>query len=459
MKKLVYITKIALVFFLFGCESNLDVQPVASIDANEAIKDANGLNSALNGLYNEFQSDSYYGRDLFILNELSANDGRRTGTSLDYQQFENHSILSDNAAIESLWATAYGAINTANNIIERAVPISMDEAIKGNIIGEAYFLRALAHFDVLKLYGGVPYKSTSTQGVSEDINVPRNTVEEVYNLMLDDLMTAKEKVTIEKGNFFVSPSAVDALLARVELYYASYLLQNGGDSDAHYQKALDYATAVISTGNYELEPEFGNVFTTKENKEVIFQLNFSAQDRNRMSYYLSPISLGGRGEVTFSNSLQNSYKGNDLRADFIFQDFPTLDGTATSKRVAKYQDTANGADAIIIVRLADMYLIQAEAHYMLEGNAAQDKILSAINEVRSRSNDPLTSLGSDPLRTILDERRWEFCFEGHRWTDLVRTDRATSTLGISKNATLYPIPLKEIQTNTRINQEDQNPGY
>ncbi|WP_158022019.1 RagB/SusD family nutrient uptake outer membrane protein [Flammeovirga pacifica] len=459
MKKLLYIAKIALVFFLFGCESNLNVQPVASIDANEAIKDANGLNSALNGLYNDFQSDSYYGRDLFILNELSANDGKRTGTSLDYQQFENHSILSDNANIESLWSSAFGAINTANNIIERATPIEMDEATKENIIGEAYFLRTLAHFDMVKLYGGIPYKSKSTQGVSDEINAARISVEETYNLMLADLLVAKEKVTIEKGNFFVNPVAIDALLARVELYYASYLLQMGGDSEVHFQKALTYAEAVISSGKYELEPAFGDVFTTKENTEVIFQLNYSAQDRNRMSYYLSPISLGGRGEVTFSTSLKNSYKGNDLRSDFIFQDFPTLDGSATSKRVAKYQDTANGADAIIILRLADMYLIKAEAHFMLEGIAEQDKILEAINEVRSRSNDPLVNLGSDPLKTILDERRWEFCFEGHRWTDLVRTGRATNLLGISKNATLYPLPLKEIQTNTNINQEDQNPGY
>ncbi|WP_172826868.1 RagB/SusD family nutrient uptake outer membrane protein [Flammeovirga sp. SJP92] len=459
MKKIKHISSILLAALLIGCESNLDVKPVASIDANEAITDANGLNSALMGLYNEFQSDSYYGRDLYILNELSANDGQRTGTSLDYQQFENHSILSDNANIESFWSSAYGAVNTANNIIERGEGIVMDEAQKNNVIGEAYFMRALAHFDLLKNFGGVPYKSISTQGITGDINPARLSKEEVYTLILQDLATAKEKITIEKGNFFVSNTAVDAFMARVELYYGSELLRNNEDGKSHFQKALDLATSVVDNSKYELEEEFGTIFTSKENNEVIFQLNYSSQDRNRMSYYLSPTSLGGRGEVSYTNGLANSYKKDDARSAFIFQDFPTLDGNGTSKRVAKYQDTANGADPIVILRLAEMYLIQAECHYRIDGLGGATAILEALNAVRDRAITPLTSLGSDPIKTVLDERRWELCFEGHRWNDLVRTDRASSTLGISVNATLYPIPLKEIQTNTSISQDDQNPGY
>ncbi|MBD0401519.1 RagB/SusD family nutrient uptake outer membrane protein [Flammeovirga sp. EKP202] len=459
MKKLKHISGILLVSLLIGCESNLDVKPVASIDAKDAITDANGLNSALMGMYNDFQSDSYYGRDLYILGALSSNDGQRTGTSLDYQQFENHSILSDNASIESFWSSVYTAINTANNIIERGETIVMDEEERNNTIGEAYFMRALAHFDLLKNFGGVPYKVASTQGINSDINLPRLSREEVYTLILQDLATAKERITLDKGNFFVSSTAVDALMARVELYYGSYLQNTNQDGQSHYQKALDLATSVTENSKHELELDYGSIFTSKENTEVIFQLNYSAQDRNRMSYYLSPTSLGGRGEVSFTNGLSNSYKRDDARSTFIFQEFPTLDGNGTGKRVAKYQDTANGADPIVILRLAEMYLIQAESHYRISGMSAEDKILEALNAVRERAITPLTSLGSDPIRTILDERRWELCFEGHRWNDLVRTDRATSTLGISVNSQLYPIPLKEIQTNTSINQEDQNPGY
>lgn len=459
MTKLKYIISILLSTCLIGCQDNLEVSPVASINATDAITDANGLNSALMGLYDAFQSNSYYGRDLYILNELSAKDGKRTGTSLDYQQFENHSILSDNATVESLWTSAYNAINIANNIIERGSNISMDERLKENIIGEAIFLRALAHFDMLKLYGGIPYKVSSTQGVTEDINTPRLSEAEVYDLIISDLLSAKQKVTQDKGKSFVNSSAINALLARTELYYATYLLRSRANASTHFQNALDYAELVINGENHEILDEYNKVFTEKDNKEIIFQFTYTSQDRNRMSYYLSPTSLGGRGEVSYANTLANSYKNGDLRAAFIFQDFPTLDGSGTGKRIAKYQDTANGSDPIIVFRLAEMYLIQAESYYMLNDLGAQTEILDALNAVRSRATTPLVSLGSDPLKTILDERRWELCFEGHRWTDLVRMGRASLSLGINPDATLYPIPLKEIQTNTSIGQDNQNPGY
>ena len=109
-----------------------------------------------------------------------------------------------------------------------------------------------------------------------------------------------------------------------------------------------------------------------------------------------------------------------------------------------------------VLRLAEMYLIRAEALAYTGGNV--DDIRANLNVVRTRAGlDPVTAITHDELKLAIEwERRHEFAFESQRWADLVRTKRATLVLGIDENHTLFPIPLSELQTNKLMTQ---NPGY
>jgi hypothetical protein len=126
----------------------------------------------------------------------------------------------------------------------------------------------------------------------------------------------------------------------------------------------------------------------------------------------------------------------------------------------KYDDLAKGADNVIVLRLAEMYLIRAEAEARLQGDI--DAIRADIDEVRARAHLQATTASTygTLLTAIEKEHRAEFAFEGHRWFDLVRTGRAVDVLPkvTNINQTLFPVPLSEIITN-RDPDMKQNPGY
>jgi hypothetical protein len=122
----------------------------------------------------------------------------------------------------------------------------------------------------------------------------------------------------------------------------------------------------------------------------------------------------------------------------------------------KYKDVSGGTDHVYVFRLAEMYLIRAEA--LAYSNGEITSIQADINTIRNRAGLINTTAATIPdlKLAVENECRHEFAFEGHRWPDLVRTHRAVTLLGIDEKYTLFPIPLSEKQTN---NLMVQNPGY
>jgi hypothetical protein len=234
--------------------------------------------------------------------------------------------------------------------------------------------------------------------------------------------------------------AASALLARVYLYKGDYAL------------ASEKATDVIEHGGYSII-DYGAVFEDGS-AESIFEIDFTDLNRNRIAEYNFPKSLNGRREVAPSPSLLTAYEADDVRYT------ATIAFAGALPYPVKYQDLAIGADNVIVLRLAEMYLIRAEAQARLQGDitAIQDD----INVIRDRAglDDTDASSYGALLSAIEQERRVEFAFEGHRWFDLVRTGRATEVLTNvhSVDQTLFPIPLEEILTNKSPGMQ-QNSGY
>ena len=420
----------------------LDVKPQSSIPASEAFKNKTGIEKGILGSYIPFQYLSYYGRAYLIFSDLSADNliNPIDGTQVDYREIDNNNIFPDNGGISGIWGSAYEGINDANSVIA-AIPTMADmtEAEKNKALGELYFIRALNHFNLLNYYGGIPVLTTPTIG-TDAIDVARKPVGDVYQQIIDDLSFAEANLTTSSVKVRGSKYAATALLARVYLY------------QGNYAKAIEKATAVITNGGYSLL-SFEDIFTDGS-AESIFEIDFTTLTRNRIAEYNFPKSLNGRREVAPDVAIINAFEPDDARYSASL----AFDGTLPY--AIKYPNLATGTENVIVLRLAEMYLIRAEANAKLSQNLVQ--VQSDINEIRGRAN-----LGDTPASTFatllaaIEQERWvEFAFEGHRWFDLVRTQRATTVLPnvTNINKTLFPLPLSEILTNKNPEMK-QNPGY
>jgi starch-binding outer membrane protein, SusD/RagB family len=434
------------VLVLFSSCDVLNVKPEDSISANEAFKNKSGIESGIMGSYSSLQSLSYYGRAFIIFGDLSADNliHPPDATNSDYAEIGTNAILPENGAVEGLWASMYDGINVANNVIDKVPGMpDMTEAEKSLALGELYFLRALNHFNLVNLFGGVPIKTSPTVGVG-NLNAGRDPVADVYAQIIADL-------TFAENNLPDSPStkiratkfAAKALLARVALY------------EKNYDLAWSKANEVITDSGYSMEVSYKTIFGADGSKETIFEIDFSDVDRNRIAEHNFPKTLNGRREVAPSSGIISAFEEGDAR------DSVSIAYDGANAYANKYNDLSKGADNVIVLRLAEMYLIRAEAQANitpLDTTAVQDDITT----IRERAGlDPCTAdTKEDLLLAIESERRVEFAFEGHRWYDLVRTGRAVDLLPnvTNVNKTLFPIPASELQTNTNPKMI-QNPGY
>jgi starch-binding outer membrane protein, SusD/RagB family len=446
MKKILYLLT-ALSFSFIACNKVLDVSPVDSVSAEDAIKDKVGVERALTGTYNALQAVGLYSRNAIIVGDLAADNLTWTGTMLEYGQIENKPIPAENPTIEGMWAASYDGINRANNILVKLPAISdLTQQESDNFEGEALFIRALLHYYLSGYFGGVPIRTQPTLDLS-NIDIARSTLTQVYDQVITDLTTAKTKLSGTKVVGRANTFSASALLAKV--YLAKYHL-TGEKQMADL--AVAEAGRVITEGGYSIDPLFGNLFDPAvPSAESVFEIVYDVQNYNRLAQYFYSRDLSGRYEVAPTANLIQSFDTSDLRMDFSF----TYDAKNQPYGI-KYNDISGGADRVNVFRLAEMYLIRAEALAYSGGDITS--IQADINVIRNRAGLENTEATDIPgLKiAVMNECRHEFAFEGHRWSDLVRTKTAAAVLGIDEKYTLFPIPLAEMQTNSLMKQND---GY
>jgi hypothetical protein len=168
MKFIKYTLSIGLIGLLTSCQSYLDVKPLESISDTQTIYDKTSSETAIRGVYSALASANYYGTNFQSIGYLSGDNIQWTGSQSQVQEFINKKVNADNSTIASVWTAIYVTINRANNVIAK-VPTVTDPALttdlKNQILGEAYFIRALAYFDLARTWGGVPLitKPTASQ--------------------------------------------------------------------------------------------------------------------------------------------------------------------------------------------------------------------------------------------------------------------------------------------------------
>ncbi len=444
MKKLIYIMMVVSLATI-SCKKMLDVQPTDSISADQAIKDKTGVDKAITGAYYSLHDVGNYGRNKVIVEDLAADNLAWTGTTRDYQQIGENLIASDNGIIDGIWSSNYDCINRVNNVLSRIDGIDMSTDDRNRYTGDGLFLRALSHFNLLSYFGGIPIKTKPTLDLST-INQARNTVAEVYSQIIADLQQAEQILPATRPLGWASAFSAKALLARVYLAQFQYT----GDA-AIGALAKAKADEVINDGGFTLAPAFTDLFHGNTT-ESIFEVIFDAQNYNRLAQYFFPVSLTGRYEVSPPTAFVQGFQNTDTTR---FNASITFDENNLPYGI-KYTDYTSGTDRVYVLRLAEMYMIRAEVLAYSNGNI--EDIRSDINTLRLRAGlIPTTATTYDELKLAIEnERRHEFAFESQRWSDLVRTKRATTILGIDEKYTLFPIPLSELQTNTLMTQ---NPGY
>lgn len=434
-----YFAWIAVAAMVAACDSPLETEPTASIDAGTALSTKRGIELGLNGAYRQLQT--VYGINQLVYPDLYSDNLDFTGTFQTDREFSLRDVLANNSTMLGMWGGSYDAINRANNILEAAPDAEgMSDAERAQARGEALFIRALAYSVLVNWWGGVPIISDPSRGVTEESLVARATRQEVLDFLQADLEEASTLMGTAKVNGRANRAAADALNARMYL------------EEGEYARARDKATAVIGNTTYRLMTNFADIFRTKNTAESIFEIQHNANNQNSIAFWYLPSALGGRYGYAPSASLDAAFEAGDPR------EAVTIGMSGTSRYGNKHNRVATGDDQPIVLRLAEMYLIRAEANARL--NAAADVVRADVNVVRARAGRaPLaTTLTTQTqlLDAILAERRVEFALEGQRFFDLRRFGRAEAVLAIAPAKLLLPIPQSERDVNPNLTQ---NPGY
>jgi len=450
-----------------GCENILEKTPPLQLDNGKVLSNYELILQATNAAYSPLYTSGYYGRDHLVVPDLMGNNAKQSPRSSGrFQQTYNWNYTpGDNVA---LWTRAYDVIARSNNVLEYIDDIDepgVTQAMKDQIKGENLFLRALAHWDLVRTFAQpYTYNGGGTLGVpiirKTEIGQPeRATVKEVYeDLIVPDLLDAIALLGDPgRGNdpkAFACKEAAQAILAKVYLYMAQW------------SNAASMASEVIGSPKYTLytAANYPTVWSTTGATEVIFEVyGNSTEDTwpswDEVGYIYNP---SGYGDVCASNDLLNLFDPNGIRGT-MFKTDPLYTGYSwPTKFPGKGGDTRT--NNIPVIRLSEMYLIRAEAVL----NGATGDALADYNMIRT--NRGLTAASSVSLNDIYVERRLELCFEGNLLWDLSRTGRSLvrenedNKISIPDHINVafpdykwaLPIPTVEMQANSNMLQ---NPEY
>ncbi|MDF2474707.1 MAG: RagB/SusD family nutrient uptake outer membrane protein [Sphingobacterium sp.] len=442
MKKY-YFYLLAFVFFS-SCSSFLDVEPRTSISGDQVINDETSAKAALNGVYAALRN--YYSINYQSIAYLSGDNIEWTGSQSQIQEFINHKVNAENATLASAWNGIYKSIDRANNVIRDLTNYdkqNMSDVVKQNILGQAYAIRALNYFDLVRVWGGVPIVTVPTAKIGENMGIARSSSDQVYARVLEDLNTAEGLLSNTTDRTAFTKKTVLALKARYYLYRQDW------------QQAIQYANRLLSDQDYELLNPYYSFFKNDltETKESIFELFYSANEPNPHRAQWQPQTNGGTRQWAPNAvlvKLLTTAETGGARSELIAKD-----NQGRWYGNLYYRDPAK--DPTYIIRIAEILLIRAEASTQL-GNFTQ--AVTDLNRIRTRAALAVRPSSSDKeqiLQWIADERRLEFAFEAHRWFDLVRTDRAKQVLGIQEDfRLLLPIPYSQLLADPVLKQ---NPGY
>lgn len=500
MKKYYKIPLLVTVLLSFvSCESFLAENPRDLLSPENFFASDQEARAAVNGLYVPLYEDELYGsygiKRFYMYGADVIEPSREGGGSLN--DINNYTLSeARDAGARGAWQRFYRIIQDANIIISRVENnVNISQASKDQTIGEALFMRAFAFYHLTNMFGDVPYYRDNLT-IDDVQKLGRFDKNEIRNDIALDLVDAIDLLASsysgnDKGK--ASKWAAATLLAKI------YLIQE------KWLEARDVSVDIINNSPHQLLEDYGDVFlpTNHYNAEIIWEIVFvkdinptintdlfsprlrdepkKKADRAALRQALDERNEGFTGyglaipkcgfvdefpleDLRRPHNIIENYLGFDLKHPYMPKMW-NLDQINSPRK--------NHGENYIIFRLADVYLMAAEAENELNG---PESAYQYINVVRERAYDPaqpLSGLSKNELRvSIYDERRWELAGEGHRRMDLIRWGILEETLKSTRHCAYdpvgnfkphhvkFPIPEEELLLNPALLESDpSNNGY
>ncbi|AHM60264.1 RagB/SusD domain-containing protein [Flammeovirgaceae bacterium 311] len=456
MKNKLYICVAALLLSAPGCDV-LEVEPVSDILSANFYKNADDAEAALMNVYDYMQQPV---KDNIIVIPGAMADEFRVTRGGNFTRHENFAPTPVQGNVGDMWRALYFGIQAANDVIENVPNISDPALDADQVLGEAYFLRGMAFFYLTRLYGKIPLPTTASKSPNQDFNLSRSELPVVYEQIIGDLLQAEERLSATSTNRArASKGAARALLAKV------YLFRN---EPGDYQLALTETEEVMADNQYSLVPgeNYASLFKVGEQNtaETIFEISYRP-NRSVESHSIENETvpfIGNSPRVLPEQKLIDLFNENpqDLRLPISLGEYNDIVYTRKYElnEDLTVSDRGSQTNNVIILRLADVILMRAEALNELERTS---EAIEYLNMIRARAGlDPTTATSQAEVRLAIENERYlELAFEGHRWFDLVRTGRAMDLVPqlTSPDRVLWPVPARDIDLNPNL--LPQNPSY
>ncbi len=486
-------TKLAglwLLLCITSCQDFLNIEPQDQISKTEALRTLDGIDAAIVGAYSSLGERAYYGQYFPAYPELAGHmqpnpaaagtAGVAENANAVIATFREGNFFTTDAGYENnnfdgFYATLYEHLNRVNNIIEALEALETDQPTRRNsLLGEALALRAIAHFDLLRLYAQ-PYRATANgshlgvvlaerpfevterparRSVAEGFALVEADLQEAIALLGPDARRTTDRV-------WLTPNVARGLLARAYAYRENW------------EGAVEQTTQIINAGQVTLLDPGDYVETWAEqrfNPEVLWNLDLQRyrNDDAGSAALIASIAriVGMPSDSDFipycrvAPGLLNLFEAEDIRRSLYLE----VDGQVYC---SKYALQPNFISNFPMLRLSEIYLLRAEAYAKLGQDALAQADYNLIHQRAVEDAEPLTLTGADLQEAIFKERRRELALEGHLLFDLKRTGRPVEREGCllaNPNCTLsypdyrfvLPVPQSALNANPNLMQ---NPGY
>ena len=445
--------------FLNSCTEK-DLEPTLTVNKDvNVISNVGDLKGLLSGAYDRMTSATYYGRNVIVFGDVRSDNAYANGTSGRFLTSGAMDMTNSNGDADDAFLQMYGVIANCNIIIN--ANISGDQVAVNHVKGQAMALRALVHYDLVRIFGQqhVNGGDLSSLGVAyvkqflmpTEMKPKRNTVGEVKSFIYDDLDKSLTMMTpsLNGDKKAIRTFTVNAIKARVALYFGDWDIAKTAS-----QAVINGSGARVLTAT-----EYPAAFKANLQANSIFELVFASDDNRGNDSLYNIFNNTAYGDVVALQDLKDQFSSTDVRGGMI-----TVVEKSRLRNIGKFTK----ADInVVLFRFEEMLLINAEASFRL--NAADPTALTNLNLVAT--NRGALPYASVSVANILLERRKELCFEGFRFDDIARTkmnmpvvDAVRQTYddlglpGIAYGSYRYafPIPLREKNANSNT---IQNKGY
>jgi hypothetical protein len=476
--------------------TEMDLVPASNLSPENFFKSEGDAVAAVYGVYSVFPGNDIYNQFWEVLQSQGTDDsewgGGRTTTNLDKNALDKFRFDANTNLIYAVWNSHFRIINRANFAIENIGRMSEDiisAQSKERLTAEAKFLRALAYYNLIQIYGGVPLVLTETISL-DNLEVARNSVEECYTQIIEDLKTA-ESVLPGIDNL------PDGYLGRATKGSAAGLLASTCLARGDYRDVVNKTAEIMQMG-YGLWENYAENFNpdNENGKESLYEIQYmrntpGVEGSNFNGFYRPPfVNINGwvgYGDNPVTRNHYECYEEGDLRRDvntriYTREEYPNMSPNYEFPcYVNKFIDlsplavrSAGSENNYPIIRYSEILLMRAEALNAI--NPSDPEAYENLNIVRRRAfGKPQNEVSDIDIRqglskdefldVILLERRREFAFEGKRRFDLLRTGKLKEAMMkqnpeiasiIEEKHYLLPIPVSEMDANKLL---EQNPGW